>query len=80
MNEKILTVVNILNEVIEGANIDASMSSQDLQTLGLDSIAFVKTIIEIEDTYDIEVPDKYLNIQSMNTINKIVEALSELLE
>lgn len=80
MNEKIAEIVGILNNVIEDVKFDESMCSQDLQVLGMDSIAFVKVIIEIEDTYDIEVPDKYLMISAMNTIEKITEVLVELTE
>ncbi len=80
MNDKVNEVLNIVNEIIEGANVDESMISQDLQQLGMDSIAFVKIIIEIEDNYDIEVPDKYLKISDMNTVEKIADVLAELTE
>lgn len=80
MNDKVNDVLNIVNEIIEGANVDESMISQDLQELGMDSIAFVKIIIEIEDNYDVEIPDKYLKISDMNTVEKIAEALAELTE
>lgn len=80
MNDKVKEVLNIVNEIIEGANVDESMISQDLQELGMDSITFVKVIIEIEDNYDIEIPDKYLRIPDMNTVEKIAEVLTELTE
>lgn len=80
MNEKISEVIQIVNEIVEEANVNGDMLTQDLQEVGMDSIAFVKVIIEIEDRYDIEIPDKYLKIQDMNTIEKMVAVLEELTE
>lgn len=80
MNEKISEVIQIVNEIVEEANVNGDMLTQDLREVGMDSIAFVKVIIEIEDRYDIEIPDKYLKIQDMNTIEKMVAVLEELTE
>lgn len=80
MNEKISEVIQIVNEIVEEANVNGDVLTQDLREVGMDSIAFVKVIIEIEDRYDIEIPDKYLKIQDMNTIEKMVAVLEELTE
>ena len=64
MNEKISEVIQIVNEIVEEANVNGDMLTQDLREVGMDSIAFVKVIIEIEDRYDIEIPDKYLKMLS----------------
>ena len=80
MNEKISEVIQIVDEIVEEANVNGDMLTQDLREVGMDSIAFVKVIIEIEDRYDIEIPDKYLKIQDMNTIEKMVAVLEELTE
>lgn len=79
MNEKVNEIVSIVNDIVEEVDVNETMIAQDLCELGMDSIAFVKVIIEIEDKYDIEIPDKYLKIQDMNTIEKIVSVLDELM-
>ena len=44
----------------------------DLREHGMDSMAFVQVIVDIEAELDIEIPDEYLLVEKMSTINKII--------
>ena len=49
---------------------------EDLVGLGMDSMAFVKIVVSLEDEFQCEVPDEKLLIPEMNTINKILNVLA----
>ena len=70
--EKILKIVN---DYFRGEKLTTDDYEKDLLTLGLDSIGFVKVIISVEETFDCELPDDYLLLTEMNTINKIFDVI-----
>ncbi len=47
----------------------------DLRELGMDSIAFIKIIVALEEESGKEVDDEYLLLDAMNTIEKMEKAL-----
>lgn len=69
-------VLEILNANIEKAKIKPEQFDEDLSQLGMDSIIFIKIIVALEETYDIEIPDEKLLMEEMNTLNKIVSVVS----
>lgn len=68
--EKIAAIVASIVEQIDIHTLDYD---DDLQQMGMDSISFIRVIVNLEDEFEIEFPDDYLLIDNMNTLNKIVD-------
>ena len=51
---------------------------EHLEVYGMDSYAFVKMIVRIEEVFHIEVPNDLLNFSRWNTIGRICDCLSVL--
>lgn len=75
MREKVL---GIINKNMANAVIGYDQMAENLLELGMDSMEFIKVIVELEDAYKIEFPDEKLILSEMNTVDKIVEVLLEL--
>ncbi len=75
-NSKILKV---LSEAFN-TDINALHENQEssLQYFGIDSIAFVQAIVLLEDEFDIEFEDEYLNYEKFNNINEVIQYIDEL--
>ena len=73
MNKEIREIVmNILE--LDNMEVD---DEQNLVDIGMDSLQFVKMIVELEVKYDIEVEVEDLKIDKFNTIARISEYVSE---
>ena len=48
--------------------------------MGLDSIAFIRMVVALEETFNVEIPDEKLLITEMNTISKIEKIISFMTE
>lgn len=77
MNENIDKVKKIITSVMEEEIVLDDIT--DNLELYIDSITFIRIIVLIETEYDIEIPDELLLISQMNTIEKMVKAIEELL-
>jgi acyl carrier protein len=76
MNEiRIEKILEIINLNIENADIKTEHIDQDLQELGMDSISFIRIIVSLEEEFELEIPDEFLIITEMNTVNKINNVL-----
>lgn len=64
-------IAEILN--VEEINIDAD---QDIAQLGMDSLKFIQLIVKIEAEFNISFDDD-LVFENLNTIRKLVNAVSE---
>lgn len=73
-------ILEIINSNIEQANIAIEQDDEDLSLLGMDSITFIKIIVAMEETFEIEVPDEKLLITEMGTLNKMIDVVSTALE
>lgn len=69
---KIIRDTIILTEPVENIIIDTR-----LQNVGMDSITFVKAVVEIENHFDIEFPDEKLAITQAGTIKDLCEIVME---
>ena len=69
-------IIEILNFNIEKAAITTEQFDQDLTKLGMDSIAFIRVVVLLEEEFECEIPDEKLLITEMNTIHKILDVLS----
>jgi len=68
-------ILEIINDNIENSEIDITQIDEDLITLGMDSIVFIKIVVALEETFQCEIPDSKLLISKMNTVNKIFMVL-----
>ena len=55
---------------IENDQLDISFNS-----LGIDSLAYIHIIVEIEEYFNVSVPDDMLALNQLNTVNKLIELL-----
>lgn len=73
-------ILDIVNANIENTAITNEQADEDLSLFGMDSITFIKIIVDLEETFKIEIPDEKLLITEMGTLNKIVEVVLNVLE
>ncbi len=73
-------VLEIINSNIEQANIAVEQDDEDLSLLGMDSLSFIKIIVAMEETFEIEVPAEKLLITEMGTLNKMIDVVSTALK
>lgn len=64
----------IIGEVFDSNKVN---DDDDLLLFGLDSMGAVSLMVQIEDEYNIEIPDEDIDINKFNTINKIIEFISK---
>ena len=66
--------------VAEKMRLEAKEISSDsnIKDLGIDSISFVELIVQVEEIYDIEFDEDYLNVEEFSTIKNIAEYITEL--
>ena len=77
MSEKIIEMVlELLNTNIENVELSDEQLDEDLSQLGMDSITFIRIIVELEEKFDIEIPDEKLLLTEMNTVSKMVDVIS----
>lgn len=81
MREDILDkVLIVLNANLEHTEITFEQTEDDLSALGMDSITFIRIIVALEEAFDIEIPDEKLFLTEMNTISKMMEVISAVLD
>lgn len=76
--QQILKITN--NNLVNGIVISENQIEDDLSEYKLDSISFIKIIVEIEDAFEIEIPDEYLLFHEMNTIAKMADVVTKILD
>ena len=70
-------VKKIVCETLEISDIDVD---DDLVKIGMNSIEFVKIIVYVEESFDIEFPDELLALSKMNSIRSIYEVVKHVLD
>lgn len=79
MKKEILNkVLEIINANIENGEITSEQMEDDLSDIGLDSLTFIRVIVDLEEEFDIEIPDEYLLSAEMNTISKMADVIAML--
>lgn len=73
MNEIQLKIYEIVKANIEKEESYIINADTDLITVGLDSIAFIKCIVALEEEFGIEISDEDLWMPTMNTIQKMTD-------
>lgn len=69
-------ILDLLEEIIPNLSISENQFDEDLTVLGMDSISFIRLVVNLEDEFKCEISDSQLLISEMNTVNKIVSVLS----
>ena len=69
----------ILRPYLPFADSGVLEDSSDLGSLGLDSMSIVALLGDIEDRYDLELPDDILNESTFATVGSLWQALALLL-
>lgn len=75
--EKILEIVNTN---IENGAVTVEQYDSELTKLGMDSIQFIRIIVSLEEEFECEVPDSKLLLTEMNTISKMTDVISAVLD
>lgn len=75
--EKILEIVNTN---IENGAVTVEQYDPELSKLGMDSIQFIRIIVSLEEEFECEVPDSKLLLTEMNTISKMTDVISAVLD
>ena len=70
-------IMSLVNSVLEVNSIQINDFEEDITVLGVSSIAFIQIVVAVEDKYSIEIPDEYLIMINMNTINKMTEVIGQ---
>ena len=70
------SILSIINEHIENVEITVEQADEDLSLLGMTSIIFIRIAVALEEAFEIEVPDEYLLITEMGTVNKMLSVVS----
>lgn len=72
-----LDIIEIINRSVENLTLSQDQIETDLLDLGVDSIDFIRIIVDIEEKFSCEIPDSKLLISEINTVTKIMEAVNE---
>ena len=76
--ESFKRVRKILLDITEGEiDIEEFTGDEELNLYGLDSLKFIKLIIEIEEVFRIEIEDEMFIFENFNTVNKILQYLDK---
>lgn len=78
IKEKIVEILSVLFEN-SGVDKDVFQYADLVDDLGMDSISFISLIIELEATFDIQVPDEWLQIEKFQTYKEIYTEVEMLL-
>lgn len=71
-------VRELVYEVVEGLEAEEIADSYNLQGFGLDSLNFIELIVKIEEAFQVEIPDEYLDIQYADSIEHICAMLDDI--
>jgi phosphopantetheine attachment domain protein len=73
-------IIEIIDRVIEDVDVKKLLEiTDDLHTLNMNSIIFIKMIIEIEEEFGIEFEDEALNYNRFNSVAMLTEYVDGLM-
>ncbi|PJN52292.1 hypothetical protein PAEAM_46970 [Paenibacillus sp. GM1FR] len=62
-------------EMFSEQKLDVGALDEDLRVLGLNSISFIKLIIALENEFNIEMDDEYLELENFTTLQHLKDSL-----
>ena len=78
--EQIIDTINAIFTARDIVNVDISNMDTEQTEIVMDSITFISIIVALEEEFDIEIPDEYLLLTEMNTISKMTDVISAVLD
>jgi len=63
----------LVESILLSVPIEAIDVNTELQLVGMDSLSFVRVVVDIENHFDIEFPDERLIISQANTIQTLCD-------
>ena len=63
-----------------GILIDPTSDDVNLNDYDVDSISFISFIVEVEKEFDIEIPDGYLYVEILQSLNGFVNLVEQLVD
>lgn len=79
MNDIYVAIAKVVESYLEGMELNSDDYEKNLVELGVDSVAFIHVIVEMEDKFDIEIPDEYLVPGVMDTISNMAKIIQHLI-
>ena len=79
MKKTSMQIARIVENYLDEMILNSSDYDKELMNLGIDSMAFIHIVVEIEEYFGIEIPDEYLVMNEMSTVNKIVSVIMKLI-
>lgn len=78
-NEIKAELIDILAVLFPDSGVDKDVLEYTdlLDDLGMDSITFISIIVEIEDVFEITVPDDLLLMESFRNVNSIIQIVQD---
>lgn len=71
-------IMEIIKDTINlTESVDHISLDTDLQNVGMDSLTFVRVVIEIENLFNVEFPDEKLIISQAGTVKKLCTIVME---
>jgi len=64
-------ILKILGSCISDINEISKNHDEDISHYGMDSLMFVRIVVILENVFETEIPDEYLTITKMNSVNKM---------
>ena len=80
MQDMCVQIAGIIESYVNDLELDENLYETNLAELGINSIAFIQTIVEMEDRFQIEIPDEYLLISERDTVYKMASIVMLLTE
>lgn len=72
-------ICQIINENLDNNKIEEHMLGVKLDELGMDSLAFIRIVVMLEEKFNIEIPDSKLIISEMDTVEKMYNIIYEII-
>lgn len=69
-------VISIIEKVLEIEGFDGN-TVQDLREIGMDSLLFIRLVVEIEEHFEIEIDDEDLLMDNFITLDNILQVVSK---
>ncbi len=72
-------ILEAVNKVLEDRGMDIAVESSDeFNSVGLDSIRIIEIIVAIEEKFNVEIPDEFLTLESIGSVDKLVKILGNI--
>lgn len=74
-NEILCKIMEIIKLNIEWEEMRDIQPDENLEELGMDSLAYIRIIVALEEEFKCEIPEEKLLVSDMNTVAKIYKAM-----